>query len=235
MGGYEFWVEYYKHLRKSGIDLLKIDNQGSLGSSLSGILALDNAIENHYLMQQGAAYSQNLTILNCMCMASDNKIYWSKSNASRVSDDFYPGKPDLARHQITQCTMNSLWYSQFCWPDHDMFQTNSPDWNPLILIHMVSGGPVYIADEIDETKASVVNKISFPDGRLPRLDRPAIPTNDIIFGDTKIDTPCKMWNYHDLTGWGRIYYYYVANMIENKEILPVSIKMADMGELAKIS
>jgi hypothetical protein len=231
LDGYEFWVDYYKHLRKSGIDLLKIDNQGSLGSSFSGLLPLDTAIENHYLMQQGAAYSQNLTILNCMCMASDNKIYWSKSNVSRVSDDFYPGKPELARHQITQCTLNSLWYSQFCWPDHDMFQTNSPSWNPLILLHMVSGGPVYIADEIDETKAEVVNKISFPDGRLPRLDRPGIPTNDIIFGDTRVDTPCKMWNCHDLQGWGRTYYYYVANMVEKSQPISTTIKLSDMGIL----
>jgi hypothetical protein len=231
--GYEFWVEYYKHLRKSNIDFLKIDNQCALGQAFDGVMPLDHAIENHYLMQQGAAYGQNLQILNCMCMASDNKIYWSKSNVSRVSDDFYPGQPHLARHQITQCTYNSLWYSVFCWPDHDMFQTNSPTWDPLIKIHMVSGGPVYVADELGETKAHVINRLCFPDGRLPRLDRPAIPTNDIIFGDSKVDTACKMWNYHDLPGYGRIFYYYLANMTESMPTLTTTIALSHLGEMSR--
>jgi hypothetical protein len=162
-------------------------------------------------------------------MPPDCKIHWTKSNVSRVSDDFYPGRSELARHQITQCTYNSLWYSVFCWPDHDMFQTNSPKWNPLILLHMVSGGPLYIADELGETKGDVVAHLCFPDGRLPRLDRPAIPTNDIIFSDSTANSLCKMWNYHDLPGWGRIYYYYFANMVKNPQVLTAKLQMSDFG------
>jgi raffinose synthase Sip1-like protein/putative addiction module component len=233
--GFQFWVDYYKHLRSSGVDLLKIDNQASLGRVLEGILPLDEAIENHYIMQQGAAYAQNLEILNCMCMASDNKIHWTKSNVSRVSDDFYPGNIPLSKHQIKQCIFNPLYYANFCWPDHDMFQTNSIIWEPLKLIHMISGGPVYIADEVGETNTSVVNKLCFSDGKIPRLDMPALPTIDCIFQDSDIDTPSKMWNYHDLTGWGRIYYYYLVNMVKDDIPIESQISLIDLGVLAELS
>jgi hypothetical protein len=113
-----------------------------------------------------------------------------------------------------------------------MFQTNSIIWNPLILVHMVSGGPVYVADEIEETNEETINKLCFSDGKLPRLDMPAMPTVDALFGDAKKDSPCKMWNYHDLDGWGRIYYYYLANMIESDEPLTAKISLQDCGATA---
>jgi hypothetical protein len=231
MKGYEFWVDYYKYMRSSGIDLVKIDNQCSLPSNFYGKLPMDYAMENYYLMQQGAAYAQNVVILNCMCMASDNKLHWTKSNVSRVSDDFYPGNLPACKHQIKQCTFNPLYYARFCWPDHDMCQTSSDAYHPLLLMHMVSGGPIYIADEVGETKSEVINKISFPDGKLPRLDRPGVPTIDAIFGNDHQNMACKMGNYHDLAGWGRIFYYYAGNMILEQKPLEVTISLSDLGKI----
>ncbi|HMF32063.1 MAG TPA: Sip1-related alpha-galactosidase [Candidatus Lokiarchaeia archaeon] len=226
--GQEFWTDYFRAIRSWGMDLLKIDNQCSMGTAVEGMYPIDDGIRNIYAMHQGAAYAQNLVILNCMCMASDNKIYWTKSNVSRVSDDFGPGNIAGTKYQINQCVFNPIFYAQFCWPDHDMLQTVGIT-HPLVLLHAASGGPIYIADEVGETDPEVVSKLCFPDGRLARLDAPGLNTYDCLFRDVEADYPAKMWNYHALEGWGKIYYEFITNVTKDTEDLPVEVGLADMG------
>lgn len=225
---YRFWIDYYKYMRQAGVDVVKIDNQSSIGSMFDGIYPIDDAIEKYYLMQQGAASGQNIAILNCMAQASDCKIHWTKSNVARVSGDFAPGNFRSMKDQVKQGLFQPLFFAQFCWPDHDMVQTVGAT-EPLILLHAVSGGPIYIADEMGMTNGKVCEKLSFSDGKLPRLDTPSMPTVDVIFADTDKDTASKAWSYHDLDGWGRVYYYYIANALVNDEPLEATIGLDDMG------
>jgi hypothetical protein len=234
MKGYKFWHDYYQYIRSSGMDLLKIDNQSSAGQLLADYHPLDDIIDNYFDMQQGAAYSQNLKILNCMCMAPYIFTHWKNSNISRVSDDFSPGGFNQLQHQMQQCIFNPLFYHNFAWPDHDMFQTKQgrngcPTW-PLALLHAVSGGPVYIADEVGETDRSIIEKLSFEDGRIPRLNDVGLPTTDIIFADTDHTAPVKMWNYDDVQGWGRIFYLFIANMVKESHEISASFAIKNMGE-----
>ncbi len=224
--GYFFWADYFRVIRSWGVDLLKIDNQCSLGNIVAGKYD-SSAICNIYTMLQGAAYSCNLTVLNCMCMPSDSKVYWTKSNVSRVSNDFPPGNFRAMKEQIKQCVFNPIYYAQFAWPDHDMLQTHGPT-EPLVLLHAVCGGPIYIADEVGETKVDILNKLSFPDGRLARLDAPALNTPDCLFKDTDGDAAAKMWNFHDLSGWGRTYYLFVTNNTRDTENLPADAGIPDI-------
>nr|MDO8112016.1 Sip1-related alpha-galactosidase [Candidatus Sigynarchaeota archaeon] len=233
--GYKFWHDYYAHLRAQGIDLLKIDNQSATAHALQGLGPLDDVIEMHYDMQQGAAYSQNLAILNCMCMPSYCYTHWKMSNISRVGDDFGPGNIPGLKNQIKQSTFNPLSYGQFCWPDHDMFQTkpaNGCPVHPLALMHAVSGGPIYIADEVGETNGKVIEKLSFPDGRIPRLEGVSMPTVDAVFADTDRDAPCKAWNFDDIPGWGRVFYYFMSNMVKDDKPVAAAIALEDLGNMA---
>jgi hypothetical protein len=226
--GYKFWVDYYKYMRQAGVDMVKIDNQSSLGRCFDGVYPLDDAIEKYYLMMQGAAASQNIAILNCMAQASDCKIHWTKSNVARVSGDFGPGNFRSMKAQVRQGVFQPLFFAQFCWPDHDMVQTFGPT-DPLILLHMVSGGPIYIADDMGLTNGKVCEKMSFADGKLPRLDTPSMPTVDVIFADTDKGAASKAWSYHDLDGWGRVYYYYIANAQATDEPVDATVGLDDMG------
>jgi hypothetical protein len=237
--GQAFWTHYYRHLAANGIDLLKIDNQCAVGQLVAGHLPIDEGIENFYLMQQGAAYSQNIEILNCMCMGVDNKIHWTKSNVARVSDDFYPCQLERHKHQIKQCAFNPLFYAPFCWPDTDMFYTGGPDWHklgimegtnhPLVLVHAVSGGPIYVSDEVGETRGEVVNTLCFEDGRLARLSAPAQCTLDCLFEDTEENYATKMWSYHEVPGYDRVHYLFAGNMTRAAAELEVTTRLADLG------
>jgi len=225
--GYYFWADYLRVIRSWGVDLLKIDNQCSLGSIVAGKYAIGEHICNIYTMLQGAAYSSNMAVLNSMCMASDCKVYWTKSNIARVSNNFVPDNFASIKTQIKQCVFNPIYYALFTWPDQDMLQTYGTI-VPLVLLHAVSGGPIYFADGMRETKAEVINKLCFPDGRLARLDAPALNSPDCLFKDTDADTPAKMWNFHDLVGWSRTYYVFVINNTQDMENLPTNVGMADI-------
>ncbi len=63
------------------------------------------------------------------------------------------------------------------------------------------------------------------------MDRPGFPIIDIVFKDIEKDTLCKMWNYHDLAGWGRIFYVYIANMVLNDQTISARISVEDFGVL----
>ena len=163
-----------------------------------------------------------------MAMSSDCKIHWTRSNVSRVSDDFSPGNLHTGKHQVKQGIFSPLYFAQFCWPDHDMLQTVGLT-EPLILLHLVSGGPIYVADFMGQTSGEVCRKLSFPDGRLSRLDTPSMPTLDVIFGDTENDTASKAWSFHDLSGWGRVFYLFVGNMALEDHEITTTIALLQLG------
>lgn len=226
--GYKFWIDYYAYMRRAGVDMVKIDNQSSLGRILDGVGPVDALIEAYYLMQQGAAAAHNITILNCMAQASDCKIHWTRSNVARITGDFAPGDVHVMKKQVRQGIYQALFFAQFCWPDDDMFYTTG-ECKPLALLHMVSGGPVYVTDEVGKTDGKMVARMCFEDGRVPRLDVPAMPTVDCIFEDSDRSAPVKAWSYHDLDGWGRVYYYLVMNDTVDGHPVEASIGLDDMG------
>jgi hypothetical protein len=226
--GYKFWIDYYTYMRRAGVDVVKIDNQSSLGRILDGAGPVDALLEAYYLMQQGAAAAHNITILNCMAQASDCKIHWSKSNVARITGDFAPGDIPTMKQQVRQGIYQALFFAHFCWPDEDMFYTTI-DCKPLALLHMVSGGPVYVTDEVGKTDGKMVARMCFGDGRLPRLDVPAMPTVDCIFEDSDRLAAVKAWSYHDLDGWGRVYYCFVMNDTAERRPVEATIGLDDLG------
>jgi hypothetical protein len=223
-------VDYFTIMRSWGVDLVKIDNSSSVANLFYEVFPFDKSVEKVYNTEHAAAAVHDIAILNCLGPAHDAKSHWSYSNIARVSNDFGPGNFPGTKHQIHQCTMNPLQLAPFCWPDTDMFQSHGFA-DQLIYLHMISGGPIYLADDVGKTDFTVINRISFPDGRIPRLDRPAYPTVDIIFEDIETNMVSKLWNYHDLAGWGRIFYEYAANMLMNDEDSPISINLRDFGIL----
>jgi hypothetical protein len=94
---------------------------------------------------------------------------------------------------------------------------------------MVSGGPVYVTDDVGKTDGNMVARMCFEDGRLPRLDVPAMPTVDCIFEDSDRSTAVKAWSYHDLDGWGRVYYCFVMNDTTEGHLVEATVGLDDMG------
>ncbi len=56
-----------------------------------------------------------------------------------------------------------------------------------------------------------------------------MPTVDALFGDNMTEYPCKFWNYHDLAGWGRLFYSFAANMVEEEKPISAHLTLSDFG------
>lgn len=117
---------------------------------------------------------------------------------------------------ITRCTRGNY----HC--DWDMFWTSHPDAAKHALLRAVSGGPVYFSDKIGETDPHVLDALSYLDGRLLLMDRPALPTEDCLFTDPMREGVLKLSNTADCGGKkaGGIVVYNLTQTIQTYHCSP---------------
>ena len=66
------------------------------------------------------------------------------------------------------------------------------------VLRAVSGGPVYVSDEIGRSRADILKPLCFDDGRILRCDRSGMPTADCLVEDPR--TSGKPFKIQNMTG-----------------------------------
>ncbi len=181
--GTDFYEKWYESLSEKGIDFVKVDNQYDLVRHTIGKKPIFKASTNLLNSVYEAADKNLETVLNCMSMVPEC-IYNDITNVTRNSIDYIPYSKFNAKYHLYFCIYNSLWVSTITTPDYDMFQSHDPYAKPHALSRVLSGGPVYITDMFGRTNADLVKKLCFNDGKIPRPDEPAKPTEDCLLADT---------------------------------------------------
>ncbi len=180
-------MRYFDTLcRKSrawGGDFVKIDNQGfhhnfknthTFGESAKAIQsAIDAAAKTHF---DGA-------VINCMCMPSECLFHRTQSTVCRCSDDFAPESREWFSKNILQSAYNGLMQGQFHINDWDMWWTDDEQALKNSLCRAISGGPIYVSDQLGRTRPEVLKPLALKNGRILRPDHSAIPTEDCILHD----------------------------------------------------
>lgn len=181
---FAFYDKWYTYLSGEGIDFVKVDNQGSLvtkfdykirgvGGTANIASALDKAVKKHF---DGA-------IINCMGATLENMLCRPLSLINRNSDDFYPNKPeDFSLHTI-QNVYTAVLQREFHNCDFDMFFSKHYTAVGSAVIRALSGGPVYVSDEIGNTDESVLSHLCDERGNLVYFDNFAVPTKDCFYTD----------------------------------------------------
>jgi raffinose synthase len=205
--GASFYADWYRHLKESGIDFVKIDNQASNGKFTDGLLPLfASAGGNQRNLQEAAQQyfsdgggrgdqtSAGLNLINCMAMSLENAFNWRASNLARNSDDYLPDNPQNAKEHVYQNAYNAYWTSSFAFPDWDMFQTHDPNAEYHAIARAISGGPVYFTDEPGKERPELLRRLAFDDGRLLALDEPGQVTRDLLLTDPALErVPLKVF------------------------------------------
>ena len=172
----------HKFYSDCGIDFTKVDNQGSTQwfSFLKGSIGecaenLHNAIEKAAKKYYGGA------LINCMGMPIENLWNRTYSNINRFSGDFQPENRDWFVHHLLQCSYNSLTQGAIFTGDWDMWWSDDGQATKNAVLRSMSGGPIYMSDELNRSIKDVIMPTVLSSGRIIRLKNPARPTADCLF------------------------------------------------------
>lgn len=194
--GFGFWNAFHAHLKKQGIDFVKVDSQSSLIHFVNQHIPIAKAAKGlHDALEASVGIHFNQAIINCMGMSAENIWNRASSAVSRNSDDFFPNREQSFKEHALQNAYNSFYHAHFMWGDWDMWWTEHADNVNNAILRAVSGGPIYISDKVGETDPAQIWPLVYSDGRIIRCDQPGLPTEDCLLRNPNEEAiPLKVWN-----------------------------------------
>ena len=192
--GAKFFEKFNTFLKKSGADFIKVDFQSSVNYFYRQIMPIGKAARcMHEALEKSTFKHFDGAIINCMGMASEN--YWNRPQTAvlRCSDDFRPEDRAWFKKHLLQCSTNSLTQGSLYVPDWDMWWTDDSQSLKNSVLRAMSGGPVYISDQLDRSRREIVLPIVLSNGYILRTDTPAVPCRDSLFFNTESDSIYKVF------------------------------------------
>lgn len=180
---YDIQHQYYKDC---GIDFTKVDNQGGTERFSYNQGTIGECAKNlHSAIEHAAKKHYNGDLINCMGMPNEN--YWNRtySNINRVSGDFQPENRKWFIQHLLQCSFNSLTQGALFTGDWDMWWSDDAQAKKNAVLRAMSGGPIYMSDELNRSVKDIIMPTVFSDGRIIRLSDPALPSADCLFEDSE--------------------------------------------------
>ena len=200
---YAFYNGFHTFLKECGADFLKIDNQSMIRRYYKGCAPVGQIARNvHTAMESSVGAHFDNALINCMGMASEDMWNRPASAVSRCSDDFLPENRAWFTKHILQCSYNSMVQGQFFWCDWDMWWTDDGQAVKNSVLRAISGGPIYVSDQLERSHKHVLDPLVLSDGKILRCDRPAMPTMDSIIENPEYSG--KLFKLQNICGEGGV-------------------------------
>lgn len=185
---FRFWDAWHSYLADCGVDFLKVDAQSSFRVHFQkNISAPAGSRSFHEALERSICKNFGGVVINCMGMDMDNVLTRPATSVSRNSEDYFPDLENGFSKHLRQNLYNSVWHSQLYYCDYDMWWTYKGDAVLSGVLRAISGGPVYISDELGETDPTMILPICGESGDICRLDNIACPTLDCIYTDCHVE------------------------------------------------
>jgi raffinose synthase len=194
---YRFFQDYHRHLRRQGVDGVKVDNQAALETVAQGWgVGRVALMQRYHEALEGSVHTHfGGTLINCMSCANEMLYGAPASNLTRTSTDFWPDRPESHGLHLYVNAQVSLWFGEWVHPDWDMFQSGHAAGAYHAAGRAVGGCPVYVSDKPDAHDFALLKKLVLPDGTILRADLPGRPTRDCLFHDpTREPVLLKIFN-----------------------------------------
>jgi len=224
----KYYDRQHAFYKDCGIAFTKIDNQGSTEALSYRRYSIGKASSALHRAIEGAAekyYGGGL--INCMGMPIENFWNREKSTVNRFSGDFQPENRKWFIQHLLQCSFNCLTQGALYVGDWDMWWSDDAQAQKNAVLRAMSGGPVYVSDELGRSVAAVLSPLCFEDGRLLRLPEPALPAPDCVMTDNEHSgKPFKVMNHAGSCGILSLF-----NLDENENPVRGKISSADVRGL----
>jgi len=179
---YKFYSEWHKYLKEEGIDFLKVDTQGNGFEFYKNTVDVGCTVVNmHNALEESVRENFDSVMINCMGMGSMDAFSRKYSAVIRNSDDFMPNRENGFESHIMQNAYNAIFNDNLYFCDYDMWWTMHFSAKQSSVLRAISGGPVYISDEIGKTDKKYLEPIIDENFNVIRCDNAAKPTSDCIF------------------------------------------------------
>ena len=186
---------------RCGIDFMKVDYQSHLRWYEKLAMPIGQAAANlHHAIEKANNKYFGGCLINCMGMATEN--FWNRESAvCRFSGDFCPENRKWFSGHILQCAYNSVIQGSVYYGDWDMWWSDDTQAKKNAVIKAMSGGPIYISDKLARSKREVIMPTVLSNGKIIRLENPAMPSPDCLFEDDRENGKAfKLFNRHNGNG-----------------------------------
>lgn len=225
--GFGFFGKWYSYLHYQGIDFVKVDGQSAIKNYYRHNEEIGKVAKgSHQALEAAVNLYMNGNLINCMGMASENIFNRPLTGISRNSDDFVPNEEKGFREHMLQNAYNALYHSQLYYGDWDMFWTKHKDAKKHALVRAISGGPIYVSDEIGATQVEEIWPLVYKDGRILRMERSALPIMDCIFDSPLEDKNLVLTNV--VKGTGAMTFFHIS---EKEQAITSNVCAADIQDL----
>ncbi|MHB9132263.1 MAG: Sip1-related alpha-galactosidase [Armatimonadota bacterium] len=199
---YRFFQDYHRHLRRQGVDGVKVDSQSTLESVAQGVGGRVSAMRRYHEALEGSVQTQFTgRLINCMSLSSDMLYSTLNSTLTRTSTDFWPTLPASHGLHLYNNAQVSLWFGEFVHPDWDMFQSGHPMGAFHAAARAIGGCPIYVSDKPDGHNFDVLRKLVLSDGTVLRAQGIGLPTRDCLFANPLVDDVLlKIFNTNERAG-----------------------------------
>lgn len=228
-----FYLDWHDHVRREGVDMVKVDGQSALETFTEGELGRVSTMKAYQQALSGSVHTHfQGNFVHCMCNGSDVAYNMLNTLVWRNSDDYFPKGEDRQQRHLVRNAFNSLWTSQFALPDWDMFWSLHPFATYHAASRAMSGGPVYVSDKPGEHDAALIASITWSDGRVLRCDRPALPAAEGLMTDPMTsETALKITNVAGGAGIVGVFNARVSGSV-SAIVQPTDVPELDPGEFA---
>ncbi|KAI8096991.1 glycoside hydrolase superfamily [Halteromyces radiatus] len=227
-----FYNTFYHQLKMSGVDMVKVDNQGALAGKLFLLHQTVSLESKHHLwntywesMHHAASKYFTQSTIHSMALTPfllDGPLKKSHSDHTilRNSDDYFPDVLDSHPWHIYTNAMNTIWTSHISsMLDFDMFETMHPFAEYHAASRALSGGPIYITDKPGHHNPMLTKRLvaqnRHGEYELLRCNQPCWPFFDTVLGGKPMVDQAfiGMWNSNENDG--RICGYWSMQMEED--------------------
>ena len=181
--GAAFYEDWFAELSRSGLDFLKVDNQGSVRNLYLHERPLAEAVGAALQNVEQAALANSLDLIAGMGVQVECLYHYNTTNLMRVSADLAPRDKRAVKQHLAHSVAVGAWLSRFAWPDYDAFPSKHPAARALAVMTALSGGVVALRDAPGRHDAALARALTLADGRLLQPEAPGEPPAGRFFDD----------------------------------------------------